>query len=80
MKALTILGAIVGFLLGAGFGLTANSPWPDALWRACAAAILAAVLTRWGGRVWIGSLRDTLDDRQQIRNIPPADRKAATKL
>jgi len=64
MKALIVLGAIVGFLIGAGFGLATNSPWPSALWRACAAALAAAILTRWWNRVWMQSLRDSLEQRR----------------
>ena len=67
MKALIVLGAIVGFLIGAGFGLATNSPWPSALWRACAAALAAAILTRWWSRVWMQSLRDSLEQRRTRR-------------
>ena len=75
MKALIILGAIIGFLTGAGFGLAGNSPWPYALWHACAAALAAGVLTRWWSRVWIQSLQDSLIEqqkRQAAENAKPA--------
>jgi O-antigen/teichoic acid export membrane protein len=80
MKALMILGAIVGFLIGTGFGLAGNSPWPAALWHACAAALFAAVLTRWWSRVWLSSLRDSLHNRRTLRTSAPADKKPGTKL
>jgi hypothetical protein len=76
MKALIILGAIVGFLMGAGFGLAGNSPWPNALWHACAAALAAAFLTRWWSRVWMQSLRDSMDQRSRPR---PSNAKPAVK-
>jgi hypothetical protein len=76
MKALIVLGAIVGFLTGAAFGLAGNSPWPTALWRACAAALAAAILTRWWSKVWIQSLRDSMEQRNRPR---PIDAKSATK-
>ena len=76
MKALIVLGAIVGFLIGASFGLAGNSPWPNALWRACAAALGAAVLTRWWSKVWMQSLRDSLEQRQRPR---PGNAKPAVK-
>jgi len=76
MKALIVLGSIVGFLTGAAFGLAGNSPWPTALWRACAAALAAAVLTRWWSRVWIQSLKDALEQRNHPR---PAQAKPAVK-
>ena len=67
MKALIILGAIVGFLIGAGFGLAASSPWPAMLWRSCAAALIACLLTRWWGRIWMQGLRDSLESRTRDR-------------
>ena len=76
MKALMILGAIVGFLIGTAFGLAANSPLASTLWRSCAGALLAAVLTRWWGRVWVSSLRDALQNRHTLRMSPPSDKKA----
>jgi len=72
MKALIILGAIVGFLIGAGFGLAASSPWPAMLWRSCAAALVACVLTRWWGRVWMQGLRDSLEQQRRARRAVPA--------
>ena len=71
MKALIVLGAIIGFLTGAAFGLAGESPWPTALWRACVAALAAALLTRWWSRVWMQSLRDSLDQRHRPRHSSP---------
>jgi hypothetical protein len=76
MKSLIVFGAIVGFLIGAGFGLAGNSPMPTVLWHACAAALAAAILTRWWSRVWIQSLRDSLDQRNRPR---PVEAKPAVK-
>jgi len=70
MKALIILGAIVGFLIGAGFGLASDSPWPATLWHSCAAALVATVLTRWWSRVWLQGLRDSIDQRRAKRPAP----------
>jgi len=79
MKALMILGSIVGFLIGAGFGLAGESPWPAALWRACAAALFAAILARWWSRVWMNSLRDALHQRRTHRISGVAEAKPGTK-
>jgi hypothetical protein len=65
MKALMILGALVGFLIGCSSGLSGQSSWPTALWRASAAALVAGVLTRWWSRVWIHGLRDSLSQRRK---------------
>jgi hypothetical protein len=80
MKALMIFGAIVGFLIGTGFGLAGSSPWPSALWRACAAALVAALLTRWWSRVWMKGLRDALQERRAMRAPSPIEPKSALKL
>jgi hypothetical protein len=71
MKALIVLGSIVGFLAGAALALTSNSTWPTALWRACVAALAAAILTRWWSRIWVQSLRDSLEQRQRPRPSNP---------
>lgn len=70
MKALMILGAIVGFLIGVGLGLATGCSWSTTLWRACAAALGTAVLTRWWGGIWLSSLKDALEN-------PPAAPHAA---
>lgn len=72
MKALIVLGAIVGFLTGAGFGLAASSPWPSALWHASATALGACLLTRWWGGIWMQGLRDSLEQRRARRPAPAA--------
>ena len=79
MKALMMLGAIVGFLIGTGFGLAGKSPWPDALWRAGAAALAAAVLTRWWGGIWLRGLKEALEDRRHPRPAMPSGTKGSTK-
>ncbi len=79
MKALMILGAIVGFLIGAGFGLAGSSPWPATLWRACAAALAAAVLLRWWGGVWLHGLRDSLENSRSTRGITRIENRPAAK-
>jgi hypothetical protein len=53
MKILMILGGLLGFLIGAGFGLAQTSAWPDALWRASVTAFAGGLLLRWWGRMWI---------------------------
>ena len=80
MKAIMILGAIVGFIIGSGFGLAGSSPWPAALWRACAAALVAAILARWWGRVWLNNLRDALHNPPADRSATPPDAKSGTRL
>jgi Kef-type K+ transport system membrane component KefB len=75
-----ILGAIVGFLIGAGCGIAGNSPWSATLWRACAAALVAAVLARWWSRVWFNSLRSSLEQGPVGRPAPRSESKPAVKV
>ena len=64
MKALMILGAMVGFAIGAGLGLLASNPWPSILWKACAAALVSGILARWWSGVWLRGLRESLEQQQ----------------
>ncbi len=74
MKALMILGAIVGFMIGVGLGLATNCSWSTTLWRACAAALWTGFLTRWWGGIWLNSLKDALANppAAPTANNPPA--------
>ncbi len=63
MKAFMILGALVGFLIGAGFSFASHAPYPVMLSRACVGAVALALLARWWGAHWMTSLRQALDDQ-----------------
>ncbi|HMJ88284.1 MAG TPA: hypothetical protein VK530_00625 [Candidatus Acidoferrum sp.] len=76
MKSLMILGALIGFSIGLLFGLADNGEWPSALWRASAAALIAGVMLRWWGRVWVQNLRQAAEARENSQE--PA-MKAPTK-
>ena len=65
MKALMVLGAILGFLIGAGFGLAGRTEWPSALWNACAAACAAGLLMRWWGGIWLKNLEMAIHQRRR---------------
>lgn len=72
MKALMILGAIVGFAIGTGCGLALGNPWPSTLWKACAAALISAVLTRWWSEVLLRGLRESLENQQAAAATAPS--------
>ena len=77
IKALMVLGALVGFAAGTAFGMADGNPWPVILWRASVAALVSGILTRWWGRIWANSLGDAL---RQRRNQPaPTVVKPAVK-
>jgi len=78
MKAIMMPAAMVGFMIGRGFDLAGHSYWQEALWRGCAAALMAAILTGWLSRIWMQGLRDALLQRIRLnphaipgRNPPP---------
>lgn len=80
MKSLMILGSIVGFVIGASFGLVAESSGPASLWRACVAALAGGVLIRWWGRMWINGLRDSMNQRRYVRSAAIPATKATSKV
>ena len=63
MRLMMLAGGLIGFTIGITFGVAHGSAWPDAIWRASVAALLAGVLLRWWGRVWINSLHAALRER-----------------
>jgi len=79
MKSFMIFGALVGFLIGAGVSLAGDCAWPTVLWRACVAALILGIITRWWSRVWLESLRDAVRQRRYARSNPPAKTKSVVK-
>jgi hypothetical protein len=66
MKLIMVLGGVVGFSIGFGFSWAQGSPWPSMVWRAAITALLAGVLLRWWGRLWIKCLRSADVERQAV--------------
>jgi hypothetical protein len=56
MRLWMILGGLVGFLIGLGFGLAQGTAWSTILWRASVAACLGGFIFRWWGSIWVNSL------------------------
>jgi hypothetical protein len=79
MKAFIILGALVGFLIGTSSGLTGVSSWLTALWRGSAAALVAAIITRWWTGVWLECLRESPSQRRNARLARTPDLKSTAK-
>jgi hypothetical protein len=63
MKQLMILGGLVGFLIGTGFGLAQESAWPSVIWRSCIASFAAGMLLRWWGKIWVQGLEQAHRER-----------------
>jgi hypothetical protein len=64
MKLIMVLGGLIGFVIGLGFSWAQGSPWPSVVWRAAIAALLAGVLLRWWGRLWIHCLHQSHHERR----------------
>ena len=79
MKSFMILGALVGFLIGAGVSLAGDCPWPTALWRAGVAALAMGILTRWWSGIWLQNLRSAVKQRRQASFSIPAKTKPVIK-
>jgi hypothetical protein len=68
MKLMMILGGLVGFAIGVALGIAQQSAWPTVLWRASAASLLAGLLMRWWGKLWIHSLEQSRRERRRADN------------
>jgi hypothetical protein len=80
MKALLLIGGIIGFGIGLSFSWIQESAWPSCLWHACLGAYLASLLLRWWGRAWRRNLEMALSDNQsQNSSIDVPSLSKATK-
>jgi hypothetical protein len=74
MKLLMVIGGLIGFSISLGFSWAQESPWPSVLWRAALAALMAGILLRWWGRLWIQGLQQSHQERRIAltkRDTPP---------
>ncbi len=80
MKAMMILGSIVGFVLGTGSSLLGTCLWSTALWHACVAALLGGLLGRWWSRIWFDGLTDALEQQRRARLAAASETKTPAKV
>jgi L-asparagine transporter-like permease len=78
MKLIMALGGLIGFGIGVGFSWAQGSAWPSIVWRSAIAALLAGLLMRWWGRLWVKCLRDAHQERHALAMAAAAARKAET--
>ena len=64
MKLLLLIGGLMGFLIGIGFGLIHEKSLPSALLHACVTMYVAGLLMRWWGRVWMKNLAQAHRERR----------------
>jgi hypothetical protein len=79
MKSLMILGAITGFVVGAGSSLAAECAASTVFWHASVAALIGGLLARWCGRVWIEGLADALEQQRRAR-AQASEKKNSAKV
>ena len=80
MKALLLIGGLLGFGIGLVFSWAQESSWPTSLWHACLAAYLTSLLFRWWGRAWRKNLERAVLEGQsrysQPANLPSLSKAA----
>jgi hypothetical protein len=64
MKALLLIGGLLGFGIGLIFSWAQESAWPSCLWHASLAAYLASQMLRWWGRSWRKNLEIVHSENQ----------------
>lgn len=64
MKLIMVLGGVIGFAIGISFSWAQGSSWPAMIWRSAVAALVAGILLRWWGRLWIKCLQESHLERQ----------------
>ena len=79
MKAIMILGANVGFVLGLGASVLGDCSGPVALWHASATALVGGLLGRWWGKILFAGFTDTLEQRRRERLAAAAENKSPVK-
>ena len=67
MKSMMILGAMTGFILGAGSSLAGDCAGSTIFWHASVAALVGGILARWWGRMWFAGLADALEQQRRAR-------------
>lgn len=58
-----ILGGMIGLTIGVLTGMAQGTAWPTILLRSSGAALLAGLVFRWWGGVWIKGLRQASQER-----------------
>ena len=67
MKSTMILGAMAGFILGAGSSYAGDCTSSTTFWHASVAALAGGLLARWWGRMWFAGLADALEQQRRAR-------------
>ena len=60
-----LMGGLTGFTIGIAFGSAEGGAGPETIVRASIAALIAGVLMRWWGRVWIKGLESAYREKRR---------------
>ena len=77
MKSTMILGALSGFILGAGGSIAGNCAGSTVFWHASIAALGGGLLARWWGKIWLTGLADALEQQRRDRAQAAAKKTTA---
>ena len=78
MKSMMILGAILGFILGAGSSVAGDCTSATVFWHASVTALIGGCLARWCGRIWLTGLADALEQQRRARALA-SEKKTTAK-
>jgi hypothetical protein len=62
-----ILGAMTGFILGAGSSMAGDCTSSTIFWHASVTALVGGMLARWWGRMWFTGLADAIEQQRRAR-------------
>lgn len=77
MKSMMILGAMAGFILGAGSSLAGDCTGATLFWHACVTALVGGILARWWGQMWFTGLADAVEQQRRARAQASATKNKA---
>jgi hypothetical protein len=80
MKAMMILGAVIGFFLGVVSSISGDCTASTVFWHASVTALVGSLLARWWGRLWFINLADTLEQQRRLRTQAALESKPGAKL
>ncbi|MGA2245145.1 MAG: hypothetical protein ABSH48_09115 [Verrucomicrobiota bacterium] len=74
-----ILGALIGFILGAGCSMAGECTGSTIFWHATVAALAGGLLARWWASIWLTGLADALEQQRRAR-AQAAEKKTTVKV
>jgi phosphotransferase system glucose/maltose/N-acetylglucosamine-specific IIC component len=70
MRLWMILGGLLGFVIGIGFGLAQGTAWSTIIWRASVTACIGGFVFRWWGSIWVKSFYQAQQEQWSVPQKP----------